>query len=73
MLVGHKKVASYLVIDVKMHFTCKYRLVLDWHKNSSHEGSMCAGAVSQESVRVSFTCASLNEAYVTNTHLQITI
>ena len=34
---------------------------------------MCAGAVSQESVRFSFTCASLNEAYVTNAHLQITM
>ncbi len=73
--VGWHKVTGHLVWDVKMDFTRKARWVLDGHKTPDPIGSTYAGAVSRESVRISFTYAALNgldvcAADIRNAYLQ---
>ena len=57
---GWHKVTGHLVQDVKMGFTQKVRWVLDGNKTPDPIGSMFAGVVSRESVRITFTYAALN-------------
>ena len=58
--VGWHKVTSHLIWDMKMDFTWKVRWVLDGHRTPDPIGSMFAGVVSRESVRITFTYAALN-------------
>jgi hypothetical protein len=58
--VGWSKVTGHLVWDVKMDCTPKARWVLDGHKTPNPIGSTNAGAVSRDSIQISFTCAALN-------------
>ena len=72
---GWHKVTGHLVWDVKMDFTCKARWVLDGHKTQDGEGSMYAGVVSRESIRIVFLYAALNgldvfSADICNAYLQ---
>ena len=57
---GWHKVTGHLDWDMKMDFTWKARWVLDSHKTPDPIGSMFAGVVSRESVRITFTYAALN-------------
>eukprot|EP00957_Ditylum_brightwellii_P127024 9683781-Ditylum_brightwellii.AAC.1 len=73
--VGWKKVTGHIVFDVKMGFIRKARWVLDGHKTPDPDGSMYAGVVSRESVRIALTYAALNflgvtAAEIQNTYLQ---
>ena len=72
---GWHKVTGHLVWDVKMDFTHKAQWVLDRHKTPDVEGSMYAGVVSRESIRIVFLYAALNgldifSADIHNTYLQ---
>eukprot|EP00957_Ditylum_brightwellii_P182201 13881200-Ditylum_brightwellii.AAC.1 len=72
---GWKKVTGHLVWDVKIDFTRKARWVLDGHKTVNPIGSTYSGVVSQESVRIAFTYAALNDlsvcaADIRNAYLQ---
>ena len=73
--VGHKQASGHMVFDVKMDFTRKARWALDGHKCADPDGSTHAGVISRESVRISLTCAALNDldvcaADTRNAHLQ---
>ena len=57
---GWSKQTGHLIWDLKMDFTRKARWVLDGHKMPSPIGSMYAGVVSRDSVRIAFTYAALN-------------
>ena len=57
---GWHKVTGHFDWDMKMDFTWKARWVLDSHKTPDPIGSMFAGVVSRESVRITFTYAALN-------------
>ena len=59
-LAGWHKVTGHLVWDMEMDFTWKVRWVLDGHKTPDPIGSMFAGVASRESVRITFTYATLN-------------
>ena len=72
---GLHKVTGNLICDVKMDFTWKARWVLYGHKTPDPIGSMFAGVVSRESVRITFTYATLNGldirvANICNAYLQ---
>ena len=58
------KVSGNLVLDVKIYFTIKGRWVLDGRKTPYTIGSIYAGVVSRESVRISFAYESLKGANV---------
>ena len=47
-----------------MDFTKKARWVLDGHRTSDPEGSIYAGVVSRDSVKIGFTYATLNDLEV---------
>ena len=69
---GWHKVTGHLLWDVKMDFT---QWVLDGHKTPDAEGSMYAGVVSRESIRIVFLYAALNgldvfSADIRNAYLQ---
>eukprot|EP00957_Ditylum_brightwellii_P107688 8215726-Ditylum_brightwellii.AAC.1 len=58
-----------------MDFTRKARWVLDEHKTPNPVGSMYAGVVSRESVRIAFSYAAINNldvwaAGIQNAYLQ---
>eukprot|EP00957_Ditylum_brightwellii_P067699 5138671-Ditylum_brightwellii.AAC.1 len=55
-----------------MDFMRKVRWVLDGHKTPDPVGSMYAGVVSRESVRIAFTYAELNNLDVWATDIQNT-
>eukprot|EP00957_Ditylum_brightwellii_P184403 14045761-Ditylum_brightwellii.AAC.1 len=61
MPTGWNMVKGYIIFDVKMDFTRKARWDLDRHKTPDLVGSMCAGVVSRESMRIAFTYAALNK------------
>ena len=60
MPVGWVKVTGHMIFDVKMDFTRKARFVLDDPKTTDPIGSIYAGGVSHESIRIAFTSAALN-------------
>eukprot|EP00957_Ditylum_brightwellii_P146726 11168987-Ditylum_brightwellii.AAC.1 len=69
------EVTGHIIFDVKMDFMRKARWILDGHKTPDPVGSMYAGVVSRESVRISFTYAALNNlgvwvANIQNAYLQ---
>ena len=59
--VGWKKATGHLIWDVKMDFTRKAQWALDGHCQGQHDGSIYPGVVSQESVRIALTYATLNQ------------
>ena len=68
-------VTGHIVWDVKMDFTWKARWVLDGYKTPDQNGSMFAGVVLRESVKIPFTYAALNSldicvANINNAYLQ---
>ena len=67
---GWSQVTGHIVFDVKMDFTRKAPWVLDGHKNPNVTGSTYAGVVSQESVRIAFTYAALNNLEVCAADIQ---
>ena len=73
--VGWSKESGHLVLDVKMDFTRKARWVLDGHQSTDTIGSIYAGVISRDSVRIALTYAALNgidvlAVYIQNTYLQ---
>ena len=74
--VGCKRTSSHMAFDIKMDFTRKIRHMLNGCRNPSPESRMHSGIASRGSVRISFTCASLNSAYIwvceiQNSYLQV--
>jgi hypothetical protein len=72
---GWTKASGHITWDLKMDFTRKASWVLDGHKLSTPEGSIYAGVVSRESVRISLTYAARNglevcAADIRNAYLQ---
>ena len=68
--VGFNRTSGHITFDAKMDFTGKAKWVLDGHGHPSPEGSTYAGVVSQESVRIAFTYASLNDVDVWTCDIQ---
>eukprot|EP00957_Ditylum_brightwellii_P012729 962388-Ditylum_brightwellii.AAC.1 len=75
MPIGWNMVTGHIIFNVKVDSTMKARWVLDGHKTPYPVGSMYAGAVSRESVRIAFAYAALNNidvwaADIQNAYLQ---
>ena len=58
---GYIITTYHMIFDVKMDFTQKARIVADGHKMSEPSVSLYAGVVSQNTVRIAFTYAELND------------
>ena len=58
--VGHKKLSGHLIFNVKMDFTQKARWVKDGHCTPDPKTSKYAGVVSQDSIRILPTYATLH-------------
>ena len=71
-LVGFKKIAVYLVFDVKIgeNFRRKARYCADGHKNNAPSSFTYRTVVSRDSVRIMLLVASLNELYVLSSDVQ---
>ena len=75
--VGWKEASGHPIFDLKMDFMRKARWALDRHECADPDGSSCAcaGVVSRDSVKITLTCAALNDldvcaADIRNAHLQ---
>ena len=62
---GYTRATCHIIFDVKMDFTRKARYVKDGHRTPDPEGSVYAGVVSRESVRIALTYAALNDIDIT--------
>jgi Reverse transcriptase (RNA-dependent DNA polymerase) len=72
--VGHKRINIHMIFDVKADFTRKSRLVAGGHMTDPPASITYASVVSQESVRIAFLIAVLNDldvmaADIGNTYL----
>ena len=73
--VEWKKISGHLILDFKMDFTRKAKWVKDGHQTLDPKQFNYAGVVTQDSIRIALTYASLNDLEVTaadvqNTYLQ---
>ena len=62
---AYTKTTGHIIFEVKMDFRRKARYVKDGHKTPSPEGSVYAGVISRDSVRIALTYAALNDLDVT--------
>ena len=73
--VGYTLASGHIIFEIKMDFRRKARYVKDGHKTKDPEGSVYAGVVSRETVRIALTYAALNDlpvcaADIRNAYLQ---
>ena len=61
-LIGYKEIMCHLIFDIKLdnNFTCKVRFVADGLKADVLKSLTYSSVVSQDSVRIAFLTASLN-------------
>ena len=76
MIVGWDKFTGTMVVNVNMDFTSKTRWVFDGHRTAYLEGSLYAGFVLRESIRIALTYAEINglnvvAAEIRNVYLQV--
>jgi hypothetical protein len=58
--VGYRRIPCHLIFDIKMDFTRKARLVAGGHVTDPPSSITYSSVVSQESVRIAFVVAALN-------------
>jgi hypothetical protein len=68
--VRYQKIPCHIIFDVKMDFTRKARFFAGGHKTEPPTSITYASVVSQESVRIAFLLAALNDLDVMAANIQ---